>query len=80
MTLSAAIHGRKVLLPSLESVDMYKAAVEVVYSRTATSNYYTLGVWIIDCTGFSKSPLVIIFIIIACFSTYVRDIMLERKA
>ena len=64
MILSAHIHGRKVLLPALESVDMNKAAVEIVNSRTATSNYYTLGFWIIDCTGISKSPLVIIIIII----------------
>ena len=52
---------------------MNMAAVEVVNSRTATSDYYTLGFWIVDCTGISKTPLVIIIIIIFYFylHTYV---------
>ena len=60
MILSAAIHGWQILLPALESVNMYKATVEVVMSRTATSDDYTLGVWIVDRTGITKTSFFVI--------------------
>ena len=55
MTLSANIHGLEVPLPTLKSINMNMATVEIVMSWTATSDYYTLGVRIINCTGISET-------------------------
>ena len=55
MTLSANIHGLEVPLPTLKSINMNMATVEIVESWTATSDYYTLGVRIINCTGISET-------------------------
>ena len=55
MTLSANIHGLEVPLPTLKSINMNMAIVETVMSWTATSDYYTLGVRIINCKGISKT-------------------------
>ena len=55
MILSANIHGLKVLLVTLKSINMNKATVEIVVSWTAPGDYYSLGVRIINCTGISKT-------------------------